>query len=66
MKQEVKMFVDMTDENDGCLMVTVDRGEKVHVHIHGTNCPVTLQLTGNQAFNLLVELKAIMKDIPLT
>jgi len=66
MRQEIKMFVSMVEETDDCMLVTVHKGEETRVHIHGSNCPVTLELTPNQEFDLLVELKSSMKDVPLT
>lgn len=66
MRQRIEMIIDMRYEKNDCMQVTVHGGEKPSLAIHGSNCPVTIELTPNQAFQLMVVLKSAMNNIPLT
>ena len=65
MKMTTTRYIDMTDDADDCLFASGGLIGKPFVIIQGILCPVTIELRPKQAFQLLVSLKSVMKDIPL-
>lgn len=65
MKQKIIMFIDMTEDKSPWLCVTLHTVKNPVISIHGHNFPVTIDLTPDQAFDLYVNLKSVLKKVQL-
>jgi len=65
MKQEISMYIDMTDDPKNCMLATLHKTDTPYINIHSAFLPVTIRLTPDQAFDLFVNLKSTLKNVQL-